>query len=203
VLLSAEGVGTNAIMRETGKSKTCVWRWQERFAAEGFEGLLREANVGLEFRAAISDSSSTSAQWARTSCDMCLRIYGDCHQSVAEVKDRRCGSVLFPTTQINRRWAEEITMMQQIVIDAETPDDSGTLFRLRIDANVIAEGMTKMQTHLLVGEILKRTALSKSSAGPASCGLPRIRKRIVAPLRIEDIRLLTRSFVLRLVRWSR
>jgi len=31
VLLSAEGVGTNAIMRETGKSKTCVWRWQERF----------------------------------------------------------------------------------------------------------------------------------------------------------------------------
>ena len=42
VLLSAEGAGTNAIMRETGKSKTCVWRWQERFAAEGFEGLLRD-----------------------------------------------------------------------------------------------------------------------------------------------------------------
>ena len=35
VLLSAEGVGTNAIMRETGKAKTYVWRWQERFAAEG------------------------------------------------------------------------------------------------------------------------------------------------------------------------
>ena len=42
VLLSAEGVGTNAIMRETGKSKTCVWRWQERFAAEGVDGLLRD-----------------------------------------------------------------------------------------------------------------------------------------------------------------
>jgi transposase len=42
VLLSAEGVGTNAIMRETGKSKTCVWRWQERFAAEGVTGLLRD-----------------------------------------------------------------------------------------------------------------------------------------------------------------
>ena len=42
VLLSAEGLGTNAITRETGKSKTCVWRWQERFAAEGFEGLLRD-----------------------------------------------------------------------------------------------------------------------------------------------------------------
>ena len=30
VLLSGEVLGTNAIMRETGKSKTCVWRWQER-----------------------------------------------------------------------------------------------------------------------------------------------------------------------------
>jgi transposase len=42
VLLSAEGLGTNAIMRETCKSKTCVWRWQERFAAEGVDGLLRD-----------------------------------------------------------------------------------------------------------------------------------------------------------------
>jgi hypothetical protein len=30
VLLSADRVGTNAIMRRTGKSKTCVWRWQAR-----------------------------------------------------------------------------------------------------------------------------------------------------------------------------
>ena len=28
VLLSADGVGTNEIMRQTGTSKTCVWRWQ-------------------------------------------------------------------------------------------------------------------------------------------------------------------------------
>ena len=42
VLLTAGGVGTNGIMRQTGKSKTCVWRWQERFAVEGFEGLLRD-----------------------------------------------------------------------------------------------------------------------------------------------------------------
>jgi transposase len=40
--LSADGVGTNAIMRETGKCKTCVWRWQERFAVEGLDGLLRD-----------------------------------------------------------------------------------------------------------------------------------------------------------------
>jgi transposase len=42
VLLSAEGLGTNEIMCRTGKSKTCVWRWQERFAEEGCEGLLRD-----------------------------------------------------------------------------------------------------------------------------------------------------------------
>ena len=42
VLLSADGIGTNEIMRQTGTSKTCVWRWQERFMAEGFDGLLRD-----------------------------------------------------------------------------------------------------------------------------------------------------------------
>jgi transposase len=42
VLLTAEGVGTNEIMRRTEKSKTCVWRWQERFIEEGFDGLLRD-----------------------------------------------------------------------------------------------------------------------------------------------------------------
>ncbi len=42
VLLSAAAVGTNEIMRRTGKSKTCVWRWQERFMQEGYEGLLRD-----------------------------------------------------------------------------------------------------------------------------------------------------------------
>lgn len=42
VLLSADGLGTHAIMREAGVSKTAVWRWQERFAQEGIDGLLRD-----------------------------------------------------------------------------------------------------------------------------------------------------------------
>jgi len=42
VLLTDDGAGTNAIMRETGKSKTCVWRWQARFAEAGVDGLLRD-----------------------------------------------------------------------------------------------------------------------------------------------------------------
>jgi transposase len=42
VLLTADGLGTAEIMRRTGKSKTAVWRWQERFMAGGIDGLLRD-----------------------------------------------------------------------------------------------------------------------------------------------------------------
>ncbi len=42
VLLSADEVGANEIMRRTGTSKTCVWRWQEGFVQEGLEGLQRD-----------------------------------------------------------------------------------------------------------------------------------------------------------------
>jgi len=42
ILLSSEGLGTSAIMAGTGKSKTCVWRWQERFMHAGVDGLLRD-----------------------------------------------------------------------------------------------------------------------------------------------------------------
>jgi trehalose utilization protein len=39
VLATADGHGTNEIMRLTGTSKPCVWRWQERYIAEGVDGL--------------------------------------------------------------------------------------------------------------------------------------------------------------------
>ena len=42
VLLTADGLGTNEIMRQTAKSKTCLWRWQERFMQAGVEGLLHD-----------------------------------------------------------------------------------------------------------------------------------------------------------------
>src|SRR5229473_3098319 len=44
VLLSADGVGTMAIQRHTGKGMPTIWRWQARFMAEGVDGLLHEAN---------------------------------------------------------------------------------------------------------------------------------------------------------------
>src|SRR5580700_4930935 len=43
VLLSADGVGTMEIRRQTGKGKPTIWRWQARFMAEGVDGLLHEA----------------------------------------------------------------------------------------------------------------------------------------------------------------
>jgi len=59
-------------------------------------------------------------------------------------------------------------MVRQIVIEAETPGDSRTMFRLRIDASAIAEGLTAVQAHVLVGEILERIAVPQSPSDPAT-----------------------------------
>src|SRR5580658_3644695 len=42
VLLTADGCGTMELTRRTGTSKTSVWRWQDRFLAEGVAGLRRD-----------------------------------------------------------------------------------------------------------------------------------------------------------------
>ncbi len=63
-------------------------------------------------------------------------------------------------------------MVRQIVIEAETPGDSRTMFRLRIDASAIAEGLTAVQAHVLVGEILERIAVPQSPSEPATDTAP-------------------------------
>ena len=42
ILATAEGCGTLEIIRRSGLSKPVVWRWQERFMQEGYDGLLRD-----------------------------------------------------------------------------------------------------------------------------------------------------------------
>src|ERR1043166_966645 len=42
VLLTADGRSTAEIMRATGKAKTVIWRWQERFRDNGAAGLWRD-----------------------------------------------------------------------------------------------------------------------------------------------------------------
>jgi transposase len=39
VLLTADGLGTAVIMQQTGKRKSVVWRWQERFMRARVDGL--------------------------------------------------------------------------------------------------------------------------------------------------------------------
>ena len=46
VVLTADGLGTGEIMRQTGTSKVTVWRWQERFMAIGAARLCAEAKDG-------------------------------------------------------------------------------------------------------------------------------------------------------------
>ena len=50
VLLTADGHGTADIMRATGKAKTVIWRWQERFGEEGVAGLCAIKRVPRAFR---------------------------------------------------------------------------------------------------------------------------------------------------------
>ena len=42
IVASGSSLGAHAMMAAAGKSKTCVWRWQEWFMAEGVDGLLYE-----------------------------------------------------------------------------------------------------------------------------------------------------------------
>src|SRR5258707_6753308 len=67
VLLSADGVGTNEIMRRTRKSKTCVWRWQERFMLAGYDGLLHDKTSPSPIRSlgsGITETVVTATQTA-------------------------------------------------------------------------------------------------------------------------------------------
>jgi transposase len=84
VLLTADGLGTNAVMAATGKSKTTVWRWQERFMAAGVEGLLRDktrppgkapidaARVGEVVRRTLAPPPHEATHWtARAMAEAC------------------------------------------------------------------------------------------------------------------------------------
>jgi hypothetical protein len=50
-------------------------------------------------------------------------------------------------------------MIRQIVIEAEPSDDAQSMFRLSINANLIAKGVTAAQAYYLVGEVLGGIAL--------------------------------------------
>ena len=52
-------------------------------------------------------------------------------------------------------------MIERIMIETETPGDSRTMFRVRMDDLVIGENLTAAQAHLIVGEVLDRITLPR------------------------------------------
>ena len=94
VLATADRLGTNAIMRRTGKSKPCVWRWQGRYLEEGVEGLLRDktrvpgiAPLPAEKKLAIIKKTATEkpANATHWSGRKMAKAMGVSHRSVQRV----------------------------------------------------------------------------------------------------------------------
>jgi len=59
----------------------------------------------------------------------------------------------------------------KITIEAETPNDSGSLFRVFVGAKTLGEGLTAAQTHVLIGEVLEQFAFpakAKATSAPAT-----------------------------------
>jgi hypothetical protein len=54
-------------------------------------------------------------------------------------------------------------MIARITIEAQTPGDSRTMFRVLINEKAIAEDLTAAQAHLLAGEALDRMTLPRPS----------------------------------------
>jgi hypothetical protein len=58
-------------------------------------------------------------------------------------------------------------MVQLIVIEAEPPGGAQSMFRLSIDANLIAKGVTIAQAYYLVCEVLGRLGLPEHAESMA------------------------------------
>jgi len=94
VLATAEGLGTNAIMRHTGKSKPSVWRWQERFVAAGVDSLLcdktrpsrkKPLTAEIKLRVLTKTVNETPANATHWSVRSMARAVGISHTSVQRI----------------------------------------------------------------------------------------------------------------------
>ncbi len=94
VLLSADGVGTMAIQRQTGKGKPTIWRWQARFMAEGVDGLLHEATrpagkpplsaetIERVVEMTLAEPPGETTHWT---CRAMAKVAGVSHRSVQRI----------------------------------------------------------------------------------------------------------------------
>jgi transposase len=90
VLGTADGLGTKAIMRRTGKSKPCVWRWQERYIDQGMRDKSRPSRIAplsAEIKFAIIEKTATEkpANATHWSARKMAKAVGVSHRSVQRV----------------------------------------------------------------------------------------------------------------------
>lgn len=97
VLLSADGIGTLAIMRRTGQSKPTVWRWQQRFMEEGVAGLLRDKtrppgrkplSASVVQQVLTKTATETPAEATHWSGRAMAKAVGISHRSVQRIWER-------------------------------------------------------------------------------------------------------------------
>ena len=69
----------------------------------------------------------------------------------------------------------------KIILETETADDFRAMFRLHIDDKPIGAGLTAVQAHLLVGDILEKVTLPNGRSRPG-VGSPRLRAVAAARL---------------------
>jgi hypothetical protein len=60
-----------------------------------------------------------------------------------------------------------LVMIERIIIELETPGDSRTMFRVRMDDQMIGQNLTAAQAHLIVGEVLDRITIPRSARKPS------------------------------------
>ena len=121
VLATADGLGTNAIMKRAGKSKPCVWRWQERYVDEGVEGLLRDKTrpgrktaLGADKKLAVitKTTGERPANATHWSVRLMAKEMGISHTSVQRIwKEAQLKPHLVRTFKVSNdpKFAEKVT----------------------------------------------------------------------------------------------
>lgn len=72
----------------------------------------------------------------------------------------RFGSIVASPEQPGGWKAEKV----KIVVEAETPGDSTTMFRVLLNGKVVGQHLTAVQAHNIVGDILERVVFPDAAA---------------------------------------
>lgn len=129
VLMAASGAGTMAIVCAVGKSKRTVGRWQERYVAQGIQGLRRDKSrpgrkppLSVEVIARVVEMTlhETPPGATRWSCRSMARATGLSHTSVQRIwKAHGLKPHLVKTFKLStdKRFVEKVTDVVGLYLD--------------------------------------------------------------------------------------